>query len=146
VLIGELARATGVTAKTLRYYEGEGLLHEPDRTPGGYRDYPAAVVARVEFIRHAQAAGLTLRQIRAVLTIRDGGQAPCVHVAELVTDRLADVERRLRQLRQTRAQLQQLQHRLEGLDPARCQPDRICSAIQPEGSSPPPRSTARRWR
>ncbi|MEX2619573.1 MAG: heavy metal-responsive transcriptional regulator [Egibacteraceae bacterium] len=140
MLIGELARATGVTAKTLRYYEDEELLHEPDRTPGGYRDYAADVVARVEFIRRAQAAGLTLRQIHAVLTIRDDGQAPCVHVAELVTERLADVEQRLRELRQTRAQLRQLQHRLEALDPARCQPTSICSAIQPAGSAPPSRT------
>jgi DNA-binding transcriptional MerR regulator len=134
VLIGEVARATGVTTKTLRYYEDEGLLHEPDRTPGGYRDYPAEVVARVEFIRHAQAAGLALRQIHAVLTIRDGGQAPCMHVAELVADRLADVERRLWELRETRAQLRQLEQRLAELDPAQCQPTSICSAIQPAGS------------
>lgn len=134
MLIGELAREAGVTAKTLRYYEDEGLLHEPERTPAGYRDYPADVVARVEFIRHAQAAGLTLRQIQAVLTIRDDGQAPCAHVAELAADRLADVERRLQELRRTRAQLRQLRHRLEELDPARCQPASICSAIQPEGS------------
>ena len=134
MLIGEVAGTTGVTTKTLRYCEDEGLLQEPGRTPGGYRDYPADVVARVEFIRHAQAAGLTLRQIREVLTIHDDGQAPCVHVAELVADRLADAERRLHELRKTRAQLRKIHQRLGDLDPAQCQPTSICSAIQPPGA------------
>lgn len=131
MLIGEVARATGVTTKTLRYYEAEGLLHEPRRTPNGYRDYPPDVLARVAFIRHAQAAGLTLHQIHAVLAIRDEGHAPCVHVGALVADRLSDVDQRLRELRETRGQLRQLQQRLAELDPADCQPASICSAITP---------------
>ena len=47
--IGQLADAAGVTTKTLRYYESESLLREPDRTPSGYRDYPADTVDRVAF-------------------------------------------------------------------------------------------------
>lgn len=74
--IGQLADAAGVSAKTVRYYESEGLLHEPDRTPSGYRDYDADTVDRLAFIRHAQAAGLTLRQIREILEVRDGAHAP----------------------------------------------------------------------
>ena len=57
MLIGELAKRTGTTAKTLRFYEDEGLLPEPTRTSGGYRDYPAESADRVEFIRGAQQAG-----------------------------------------------------------------------------------------
>ncbi|WP_089105835.1 MerR family DNA-binding transcriptional regulator [Streptomyces hyaluromycini] len=56
--IGALASATGTTTKILRFYEQAGLLGEPPRTSGGYRDYPAQ--ARVGFIRSAQAAGLSL--------------------------------------------------------------------------------------
>lgn len=61
MLIGEVAEATGVSTKALRFYEDEGLLHEPDRTSGGYRDYRPDVIDRVVFVRQAQAAGLTLR-------------------------------------------------------------------------------------
>jgi DNA-binding transcriptional MerR regulator len=128
--IGELAQATGVTAKTLRYYETEGLL-APARAPNGYRDYPTSAVDRVLFVRHAQAAGLTLRQIREVLAVRDGGKAPCRHVAGLVADRLDEVEQRLRELRATRTQLVGLQRRLAELDPADCEPTAICSAVTP---------------
>jgi DNA-binding transcriptional MerR regulator len=105
VRIGELAAATGVATKTLRFYEDQGLLPEPERTPAGYRDYPPEIADRVAFIRHAQAAGLTLRQIREILGVRDGGHAPCRDVADLVAQRLADVEERLRELHDTRAQL-----------------------------------------
>lgn len=129
MLIGELAGATGVTAKTLRYYEQVGLLREPDRTPGGYRDYGLEVVGRVSFIRQAQAAGLTLRQIAEILAIRDDGRAPCGHVGELVDDRLADVEARLRELRRTRRQLRELRGRLDRLDPADCPAGDICTAV-----------------
>lgn len=129
--IGQLADAAGVSAKTVRYYEGEGLLHEPDRTPSGYRDYDADTVDRLAFIRHAQAAGLTLRQIREILEVRDGGHAPCRHVADLVAHRLDEVERRLDELQHTHAQLRQLKQRLDTLDSADCAPSAICSAIPP---------------
>ena len=129
VRIGQLADAAGVTAKTVRYYESEGLLREPDRTPSGYRDYSADVVDRLAFIRSAQAAGLTLRQIREILEVRDGGRAPCHHVAGLVAHRLDEVERRLQELQQTREQLRRLKQRLDGLDPAVCPPSAICAAI-----------------
>lgn len=128
--IGELAEVTGVTPKTLRYYESEGLLPEPGRTAGGYRDYGPEAPTRVAFVRQAQAAGLTLRQIGKVLAVRDGGAAPCGHVSEFVDTRLAEVEQRLRELRGVRRQLLELRARLETLDPADCTPDSICAAVR----------------
>ena len=129
MLIGALADVTGVPAKTLRYWEAEGLLRAPERTTGGYRNYPADTVSRVAFIRHAQAAGLTLRQIGEIVALRDGGTAPCAHAAGLVDERLVDVEARLRDLTQTRAALRQLRQRLDDLDPADCDPTAVCSAV-----------------
>jgi DNA-binding transcriptional MerR regulator len=131
--IGELATAAGVSAKTVRYYEAEGLVPEPRRTPSGYRDFDAADVDRVVFVKQAQAAGLTLRQIGEVLAIRDGGRPPCAHVARLVDARLAEVEHRLRMLRDTRRRLVEVRERLDGLDPADCPPDSICAAISQTG-------------
>lgn len=130
MLIGELAATTGVSAKTLRFYESRGLLDDPGRTPGGYRDYPEAAVDRVRFVKEAQAAGLTLAQIGEVLAIRDGGQAPCAHVAGFVEHRLDEVEARLRELRRIRRELLALRERLERLDPGECGPDTICVALQ----------------
>lgn len=127
--IGELAAASGVSAKTLRFYEAEGLLPPPGRTPGGYRDYPAEAADRVMFVRQAQAAGLTLRQIGEILAVRDGGQPPCRHVSDLVEQRLGEVEQRLSELRATRTQLRRLKERADGLDAADCSSSAICSAV-----------------
>lgn len=128
MLIGELATATGVSAKTLRFYEADGLLPEPDRTPAGYRDYARTAIDRVAFIRQAQNAGLTLAQIRSILTIRDDGQPPCHHVGELVERRLDELAERLAELEHTRTELLALRTRLAALDPADCR-DEICIAI-----------------
>lgn len=94
--IGELADQSGVTAKTIRFWESTGLLADPTRTPSGYRDYDPAVVDRLRFIRHAQTAGLTLAEIRQVLAISDDGEPPCGHVTDLIHQHLADVDERIR--------------------------------------------------
>lgn len=127
MLIGEVAQRSGVTAKTLRFYEREGLVPEPDRTEGGYRDYDAGVVERVAFIKDAQASGFTLAQVGEILAIRDAGEPPCGHVATLVERRLEEIERRLRELRAVRAELRSIADRAEGYDPESC--DGYCGLI-----------------
>lgn len=129
MLIGAVAETTGVTAKTLRFWEAEGLLHPPARTAGGYRDYPGDVVDRVGFILAAQGAGLSLREISEILSVRDCGQPPCNRTAELVDQRLAEIKRRMSELQRMRTVLQQIRKRLDVLDPAECGEADICSAI-----------------
>ena len=125
--IGEVAERSGVPAKTIRFWEDQRLLPAPARTPASYRDYDPAVLERLAFIRHAQAAGLTLEHIRQVLDIRDEGQPPCVHVAGLIARRLAEVETRLAELARTRDQLAALAARAAAQDPADCRG--YCSII-----------------
>ena len=125
--IGEVAERSGVPAKTIRFWEDQRLLPAPARTPAGYRDYDAAILERLAFIRHVQAAGLTLEHIRQVLDIRDEGQPPCVHVAGLIARRLAEVEARLTELARARDQLAALAARAAAQDPADCRG--YCSII-----------------
>jgi DNA-binding transcriptional MerR regulator len=125
--IGEAAGQADVTAKTVRFWEDQHLLPAPARTAAGYRDYDPAIVERLAFIRHAQAAGLTLEHIRQVLDIRDDGQPPCIHVTGLIAQRLAEVEARLAELTRTRDQLVILAARAAAQDPADCQG--YCSII-----------------
>jgi DNA-binding transcriptional MerR regulator len=108
------------TGCPLRFYEDAGLLPEPDRQPSGYRDYPADSFDRVGFIRVAQAAGFTLRQIGQILHIQDGGHPTCEHVVQLVAQRLDEVHQRIAELRQTEAQLRELARRVSEVDPAEC--------------------------
>jgi DNA-binding transcriptional MerR regulator len=125
--IGEVAARAGVPAKTIRFWEDQRLLPPPDRTPSGYRDYDPVILARLAFIRHAQAAGLTLEAIRQVIEVRDGGQPPCVHVTALIARRLAEVQARLAELSATRDQLAALAERAAAQDPADCRG--YCSII-----------------
>jgi MerR family copper efflux transcriptional regulator len=127
--IGVLAAKAGFTTKTIRFYEQAGLLPEPARTPAGYRDYPPEAVSRLAFIRDAQAAGLTLAEIRDVLAIRDGGQAPCQHVTSLIDQHLAQVEQRLAELTQARDALHDLQRRAAITNPADCADEDVCSIL-----------------
>lgn len=127
--IGDLATTSGLSTKTIRFYEQSGLLPKPPRTPGGYRDYPDQTAGRLAFIRDAKGAGLTLAEIRSVLTLRDSGQAPCGHVTMLIDQRLEDIERRLAELATTRAALTALTRRAAATDPATCTEDDICTIL-----------------
>ena len=67
--IGELARHTGLSIKTIRYYESRGLLEQPPRTEGGYRLYGPEEVARLRFVQRAKLLGLTLEEIRELVEL-----------------------------------------------------------------------------
>lgn len=127
--IGSLAQRSGVTAKTIRYYEDVGLVAPPPRTPAGYRDYEPAALDRLAFIRAAQAIGLTLGEIRSIIALRDDGQIPCGHVLDLLRRRADGLDRRIDELRSLRGELRRLADRAEGLDPADCDPARVCHLI-----------------
>jgi DNA-binding transcriptional MerR regulator len=124
--IGELASLSGLSTKTIRFYEQVGLLPAPPRTVGGYRDYPAAAATRLAFVRAAQAAGCSLAEIRSVLNVRDSGQAPCAHVSLLIDQRLAEINQRLVELRGIRATLRDLARRAGENDPATCPDSDMC--------------------
>ena len=68
--IGELARASGTNAKTIRFYEAEGLMPEPPRTPSGYRSYDGESVSRIEFILKAKRLGLSLNEILGIMRLQ----------------------------------------------------------------------------
>ena len=127
--IGDVADATGTTTKTLRFYENQGLLPAADRTSSGYRDYTADVVPRLDFIRRGRAAGLTLAQIRQILDIRDGGEPPCQHVTELLTERLDALDHQITDLQSLRTTVASLRDHAATADPATCTPEQVCRYV-----------------
>ena len=129
MLIGEVAERSGVSAKTIRYYEEIGLAPAPSRTPAGYRDYDDEIIDRLAFVRAAQAAGLTLGEIRGIVSLRDDGDAPCGHVLELLRTRTRELDRTIRDLRSLRHDLRFLVDRAALLDPADCDPRRVCHLL-----------------
>lgn len=129
MLIGELAQRSGVAARTLRFYEEAEILPPPDRTPGGYRSYEESALERLAFVRSAQAAGLTLAEIRDVIGIRDGGVAPCGHVRALLDAKAEAIDRQLADLRALRAELERLRDRADQVEPGDCDPSTVCEVL-----------------
>ncbi|WP_137825210.1 heavy metal-responsive transcriptional regulator [Brevibacterium sp. 2SA] len=127
--IGEFAEAAGTTAKTLRFYEEQGLLPPPDRTSSGYRDYPPDAIARVDFVHRGQAAGFTLAQIRQIVDIRDAGHAPCAHVRDLLDARLRDIEQQIAQLTALRDTIANLRDDAAHPEPETCSADQVCRYV-----------------
>jgi len=96
--IGELARATGLTVRTIRYWSDEGVLHPVTRSSGGYRLYDAESAARLELIRTLRELGLGLDDVREVV---EGEK----DLASVATAHVAALDAQIRSLKVTRAVL-----------------------------------------
>lgn len=127
--IGELATKTGLTVKALRFYERAGVLPEPTRRSSGYRDYDETALARLHFVKAAQAAGLTLAEIRQIIAVRDQSGPPCRHVTDLLDAHAADLDRRIAELTVLREEVQRLRQRAHSLNPAHCDDAAVCHVI-----------------
>ncbi len=97
--IGNVARAAGVNVQTLRYYERRRLLRGPERDPNGYRRYDRDAVRVVRFVKHAQALGFSLAEIKELLALRVDPRRSCGDVKRRAEAKLADIERKIEGLR-----------------------------------------------
>jgi len=100
--IGQVAKAAGIPTSSVRYYERRGLVVPDERSGGNYRRYGDAALERLRFIKSAQAAGFTLKDIELLLDFRDGDAAPCREVQELIGVRLGKVEEEIKHLAHVR--------------------------------------------
>ena len=105
--IGELASRAGLSPKAIRFYEAVGVLPQPARGPNGYRLYAGEAAEVVRFIKQAQGLGLTLAEIKEIVAIRQGGRPPCGHVYQLLQEKAADLDRKLRDLILLRRRIRQ---------------------------------------
>lgn len=131
--ISEVARRARVAPDTVRYYEREGLLDRPARTSSGYRQYSVAVVARLRFIRQAKELGFSLTEVRELLALRVGARRSCAEVKARAERKIADVDRRVAQLKRVRKALSILVAACRGRGPTSQCP--ILDALEAEGPS-----------
>jgi MerR family mercuric resistance operon transcriptional regulator len=106
--IGELAKRAAVNRETVRYYERRRLLPRPSRSVSGYRIYSVDALKRLRFIRHAKALGFSLREIGELLALRVNSVGACAQVQERTATKIADIDKRLRSLKQVRDALSEL--------------------------------------
>lgn len=103
--IGRLARAAGVGVETIRYYQDRKLLPVPPST-GAFRYYPARLVERIRFIKRAQELGFSLDEIAELLLLE--GSADRASIRSIATDRLAQIEHKLADLKRMQKVLRHL--------------------------------------
>lgn len=96
--IGQLAEWIGVSARTIRFYESQGVLPEPQRDSAGYRTYGEGDLERLRFLLRAKDVGLSLPEIREIIALRDGGEEPCDRVRSLLDEKIARVRSQIEAL------------------------------------------------
>ena len=126
--IGELGRRTDTKVETIRYYERIGLLAEPARTAGNYRAYGPEHLNRLSFIRRSRDLGFSLDQVRALLDLSDDRDRSCEAVDAVAKAHLAEVDRKIADLRALRRELASMIDRCRCGTVAEC---RIIEALSP---------------
>lgn len=106
--IGHLAAQSGVSAKTIRYYESVGLLPPPPRAANNYRQYRATDVERLRFIASARSLGLTISAIAEILAAREHGIALCDRVLGTLDTRLITLDQHIADLLALREDLHRI--------------------------------------
>jgi DNA-binding transcriptional MerR regulator len=106
--IRELVEQTGISAKTIRYYESIGVLPQPKRKPNGYRVYSQLDVERVKLVAGSRRLGLSLDDIREVLAMRDKGEAPCRTILDLLAHKADEIHTRINELKHLEGELRRL--------------------------------------
>ncbi len=141
--IGELARRAGVTAKAIRFYERKRVLPPAKRAGNGYRVYGHDAVMLLRFVKQAGGLGLTLAEIRSIITIRQGGRPPCTHVHRLLRDKSTELHHKLEDLLEIRRRIR----RSLAAWKRRPAPDgSVCPCISAGATSPRPSGTRSRFR
>lgn len=118
--IGEAAKASGVSAKMIRHYETIGLFPQPERTDSGYRQYSAAEVHTLRFIRHARDLGFSLEDIKELLALWQNRRRPSRQVKALAEAHIQELEQKLQELQAMKATLEHLVHCCHGDDRPDC--------------------------
>ncbi len=103
--IGAVAKRTGCTVPTIRYYEDIGLLPPAARTEAGQRNYGDATLRRLTFIRRCRDFGFSIDQVRELVGLVDQPERPCTEVRDIAAIHLAQVRRKLNELRELEASL-----------------------------------------
>ncbi|HCL6053592.1 Cd(II)/Pb(II)-responsive transcriptional regulator (plasmid) [Citrobacter freundii] len=105
VKIGELSKRTGCKIETIRYYEKEGLLPEPDRSQGNFRVYKESHFRRLTFILHCRALEMTLEEVKILLSYRESKTLNCDEVNALIDRHIHQIEIRVDMLLQLKHKL-----------------------------------------
>jgi Cu(I)-responsive transcriptional regulator len=118
--IGEVASASGVSAKMIRHYEELALLPAARRTESGYRQYGQNDVHTLQFIRHSRDLGFSLKEIAELLSLWQNRRRPSRQVKALAEAHITELEQKAAELLAMKAALKHLVHCCHGDDRPEC--------------------------
>lgn len=139
--IGAAAKASGVSAKMVRYYEATGLIAPADRKASGYRDYSEADVHVLRFVRRARDLGFAVAEIRELLGLWRDKSRQSAEVKRIALGHVADLERRIRDLQEMARTLGTLAACCHGDDRPDCP---ILDRLEADPEDPAPAIAPRR--
>ncbi len=105
--IGKLAKESGVTVETVRFYEQKGLINQPS-PKSGYRKYPYDDVIKIRFVKRAKELGFTLNEAKELLQLRVKSDAKCGQVKLKAEQKLEDVDKKIKDLNKIKRSLKSL--------------------------------------
>ena len=117
--IGEVAKQSGLPAKTIRYYEDIGLIR-PFRGANGYRDFSRSDLHKLAFLARARSLGFTIEDCRALLALYEDRHRASADVKRVAEEHLARIERKLAALQGMRSTLAHLIERCQGDERPEC--------------------------
>ncbi|MCV6620983.1 MAG: Cu(I)-responsive transcriptional regulator [Cellvibrionaceae bacterium] len=118
--ISEAAKRSGLSSKTIRYYESIGLVKVAKRSDNGYRDYSESDVEALRFLQRARATGFGIEECRQLLGLYDNEQRHSSHVKSLVLEKVEQVESQIAELQAMRNTLNTLASRCAGDEGPHC--------------------------
>lgn len=127
--IGKIAEITGLSRKSIRYYEDEGLISKAERSAVGYRLYPEAILTRLRFIQKAKAIGFSLEDIRGILELSRRGKPCCDQVVGWSEKKISELDEQIKFLTQLRSKITEYQVKWKGKG-GRLPEAEICGLIE----------------
>ena len=112
--IGDVAKATGISAKMIRYYEDTGLTRAALRTYSGYRVYSENDIQTLRFVRRARDLGFTVKQIDDLLTLWRDRRRASAYVKQIAMGHVVELERKMRELKEMTQTLRHLASNCQG--------------------------------
>ena len=104
--IGQLAKISGCSIQTIRYYEKEGLLNPPSRSEGNFRLYDEKALKELEFVKHCRSLDITLSDIKTLLELKNRPEESCSSINDLISEQLELVNKRMNELKALKVELQ----------------------------------------
>ncbi len=118
--ISRAAKQSGLSSKTIRYYESIGLLETPVRSDNGYREYQSKDIDQLRFLNHSREVGFSLQECKQLLQLYSNPGRQSAHVKALVLEKITEIDFKLKKLRTMKKTLKGLADQCAGDEGPEC--------------------------